>query len=120
MLVGWPPRKAPSGVGAQEARAVMGQASQVDSPVGAAIVPGEAIDAAAASSPLALLPAPTSIPVGAVAGSPVEPPVAADVEMDEVPPPPAPSVLVIPDSPFSTMRRGRPLLPRSVSGGLSP
>jgi hypothetical protein len=38
MLVGWPPRKAPSGggggggggPGAQEARAIMGQASQVD------------------------------------------------------------------------------------------
>jgi hypothetical protein len=32
MLVGWPPRKAPSGGGGggQEARAIMGQASQVD------------------------------------------------------------------------------------------
>jgi hypothetical protein len=40
-----------------------------------------------------------SIPAGAAAGAPTEPPAAADVEMAEVPPPPAPSVLVIPDSP---------------------
>ena len=77
----------------------MGQASQVDPPVGAAIVPGEAVDAASASSPPASLPTPTSIPAGATAGAPTEPPVPADVEMAEVPPPPAPSVLVIPDSP---------------------
>jgi hypothetical protein len=55
----------------------MGQASQVGPPVGAAIFPGEAVDAATASSPPALLLAPTSIPAGAVAGSPVEPPFAA-------------------------------------------
>jgi hypothetical protein len=35
----------------------MGQASQADLPVGAAIMPGEAADAAAASSPADLLPA---------------------------------------------------------------
>jgi hypothetical protein len=83
-------------------------------------MPGEAVDAAAASSPPALLPAPTSIPTEAVAGSPAEPPIAADVEMAEVPPPPAPSVLVIPDSPIFDHEEGRPLLSRSVSGGLSP
>jgi hypothetical protein len=83
-------------------------------------MPGEAVDAVAASSPPALLPAPTSIPAEAVAGSPAEPPIAADVEMAEVPPPPAPSVLVIPDSPIFDHEEGRPLLPRSVSGGLSP
>jgi hypothetical protein len=59
-----------------------------------------------ASSPSALLPAPTSIPVGAVADSPVEPPVAAGVEMAEVPPPPAPSALVIPGSPIFDHEEG--------------
>jgi hypothetical protein len=77
----------------------MGQASEVDPPVGAAIMPGEAIDAAAASSPPSSSPTPTSIPAGATAGAPTEPPVAADVKMAEVPPPLAPLVLVIPDSP---------------------
>jgi hypothetical protein len=70
---------------------------------------------AAAPSLLVLLPAPTSIPVGAVADSPAEPPVAADVGVAEAPLP-----WSSPTSPFSTMRRGRPSLPRSVSGGLSP
>jgi hypothetical protein len=98
----------------------MGQASQVNPPVGAAIMPGEAVDAAAASSPPALLPALTSIPAGAVADSPTEPPVAADVEMAEMPPPPAPLALVIPDPPIFDHEEGRPLLPTSVSGGLSP
>jgi hypothetical protein len=63
-------------------------------------MPWEVVDAAAASSPPALLPAPTSIPVEVVADSLVEPSVAADVEMAEVPPPPAPSALVIPDPPI--------------------
>jgi hypothetical protein len=84
----------------------MGQASQVDPPVGAAIVPGEAVDAAVASSPPASSPAPTSIPTGAAAGAPTEPPTAADVEMAEVPPPTAPSVLVIPDSPVFDHEEG--------------
>jgi hypothetical protein len=69
-------------------------------------MPGEAVNAAAALSPPALLPAPTSIPVGAITDSPVEPPVAADVEMAEVPPPPAPSALVIPDSPIFDHEEG--------------
>jgi hypothetical protein len=47
-----------------------------------------------------LLPALTSIPAGVVADSPVEPPIAADVEMAEVHPPLASSVLVIPDFPI--------------------
>jgi hypothetical protein len=108
MLVGWSPRKAPSGGGGggPEARAVMGQSSQVDPPVGAAIVLGEAIDAAATSSPPASLLAPTSIPAGAAAGAPTEPPTAADVEMAEVPPPPTPSVLVIPNSPIFDHEEG--------------
>jgi hypothetical protein len=92
--------------GAQEARAVMGQASQVDPPVGAAIMSGEAVDVVVASSPPALLPALTLIPAGAVAVSPAEPPVAADVEMAEVPPPPAPSVLVIPNHPIFDHEEG--------------
>jgi hypothetical protein len=40
--------------GAQAARVAMGQASQVDPPVGAAIMPGEAVDAATVT-PLVLL-----------------------------------------------------------------
>jgi hypothetical protein len=58
-----------------------------------------AVDVAAASSPPSLSLTPTSIPTGAVAVAPTEPPAAADVKMAEVPPPPAPLVLVIPDSP---------------------
>jgi hypothetical protein len=72
----------------------MGQASQADPPVGAAIVPGEVANAAAAPSPPDLLPAPASTPAGAVADSPAEPPVAADVGVVEAPPP-----VVIPDLP---------------------
>jgi hypothetical protein len=52
----------------------MGQASQVDPPVGAAIVLGEAVDVVATSSPPAPSPAPTSIPAGAAASVPTEPP----------------------------------------------
>jgi hypothetical protein len=77
----------------------MGQASQVDLPVGAAIVPGEAVDVAAALSPPSSTPTPTSIPAGAAADVPLDPPAAADVEMAEVPLTPAPSVPVIPGSP---------------------
>jgi hypothetical protein len=84
----------------------MGQASQGDPPVRAAIVPGEAVDTAASSSPPASLPAPTSIPAGVAASVPTEPPIAADVEMAEVPPPLAPSVLVIPDSPVFDYEEG--------------
>jgi hypothetical protein len=57
-------------------------------------VPGEVADAAAALSPPDLLSAPTPTPAGAVADSPAEPPVAADVGMVE-----APSPVVIPDLP---------------------
>jgi hypothetical protein len=72
----------------------MGQASQADPPVGAAIMLGEAAGAAAALSPPDLLPAPASTPAGAVVDSPAEPPVATDVGMVEAPPP-----VVIPDLP---------------------
>ena len=70
----------------------MGQASQADPHVGAAITPGEAADAAAAPGPTDLLLVSASTPAGVIADSPVEPPVAADVGTVEAPPP-----LVIPD-----------------------
>jgi hypothetical protein len=57
-------------------------------------MPGEAANTVAAPSPPDLLSAPASTPAGAVADSPVEPPVTADVRMVEVPPP-----VVIPDLP---------------------
>jgi hypothetical protein len=72
----------------------MGQASQADPSIGAAIVPGEAADVAAAPSPPDVLPAPASAPTEAVAELPVEPPVAADVGMAEVP-----LLEVVPDLP---------------------
>jgi hypothetical protein len=80
--------------GAQAARLAMGQASQADPSVGAAIVPEETADAVVAPSPPDLLPAPTSTPAGAVADSPAEPPVASNIGMVEVPP-----LVVIPDLP---------------------
>jgi hypothetical protein len=55
---------------------------------------GEVADAAVAPSPPYLLSAPASTPAGAVADSPAELPVAADVGMVEAPPP-----VVIPDLP---------------------
>jgi hypothetical protein len=58
---------------------------------------GEAVVAVAASSPPSS--SPTSIPTGAAAGAPTEPPAALDVKMAEVPPPLAPLILVVPDSP---------------------
>jgi hypothetical protein len=63
----------------------MGQASQADPSIGAAIVPGEAAGVAAALSPPDVLPAPAPAPTEAVAVLPVEPPVAADAGMAEVP-----------------------------------
>jgi hypothetical protein len=72
--------------GAQAARLAMGQASQADPSIRAAIVPGETADAVVAPSPPDLLPAPASTPAGAIADSPVEPPVASGVGMVEVPP----------------------------------
>jgi hypothetical protein len=55
---------------------------------------GEAADAAAVPSPPDMLPAQASTSAGAVADSPAEPSVAADVRMVEAPPP-----VVIPDLP---------------------
>ena len=79
----------------------MGQASRVEPPVGAAVIPGEAIDAAVAPSPPVLLPAPASTPARAIADSPAELPVTADVETAEAPPP-----LVIPDLPIFNHEEG--------------
>jgi hypothetical protein len=70
----------------------MGQASQADPHVGAAITPGEAADAAAAPGPADLLLVSALTPAGVVVDSPVEPPVAADVGTVE-----APSPVIIPD-----------------------
>jgi hypothetical protein len=80
--------------GAQAARLAMGQASQADPSVGAAIVPGKTADAAVAPSLPDLLPAPASTPARAIADSPAEPPVASDVGMVEMPP-----LVVVPDLP---------------------
>jgi hypothetical protein len=63
----------------------MGQASQADPSIGATIVPGEAADVAAAPGPPDALPAPAPAPAEAVVVLPVEPPVAADARMAEVP-----------------------------------
>jgi hypothetical protein len=64
----------------------MGQASQADPSVGAAIVPEETADAAVAPSPPDLLPTSASTPARSIADSPAEPPVAFDVGTVEVPP----------------------------------
>ena len=64
----------------------MGQDSQADPSVGAAIVPRETADVVVAPSPPDLSPAPASAPAGAFADSPAGPPVASDVGMVEVPP----------------------------------
>jgi hypothetical protein len=63
----------------------MGQAPQADPSVGAAIMPGEAAGVAAALSPPDLLLAPAPASAEAIAVLPVEPPVAADAGMAEVP-----------------------------------
>jgi hypothetical protein len=91
----------------------MGQASQTDPHVGAAIMPGEA--AAAAPGPADLLLVSVSTPAGVVTDSPMEPPVAADVGTVEAPLP-----MVIPDLSVSAKRRGQPSLPRLVLEGLPP
>jgi hypothetical protein len=101
--------------GAQAARVAMGQASQAEPSIGATIMPGEAADVVAAPSPPDVLPAPAPTPAEAVAVLLVEPPVAADAGMAEVP-----LLEVISDLPVSAIRRGRPPLPRSVIGGLPP
>jgi hypothetical protein len=80
---------------AQAARVAMGQVPQADPFVGVAITPGEAADAAAASSPAGLLSVSASTPAGAVTDSSAEPPVAADVGMAEAPLPVVPADLPV-------------------------
>jgi hypothetical protein len=63
----------------------MGRAPQADPSVEAGVVPGEAAGAAAALSPPDVVPAPAPASAEAVAVLPMEPPVAADAEMAEVP-----------------------------------
>jgi hypothetical protein len=63
----------------------MGQGPQADPSVGAAIEPGEAASVAAALSPPDALPAPAPASAEAIAVLPVEPPIAADAGMAEVP-----------------------------------
>jgi hypothetical protein len=65
----------------------MGQASQADPHVGAVITPGEAADAVAAPGPTDLLLVSASTPAGVIADSPLDPPVAADIETVEALPP---------------------------------
>jgi hypothetical protein len=95
MPVGWPPRKAPSGGGPRRHELPRGKPPRLTPPVGAAITPGEAADAAAALSLPDLLLVPASTPARVVADSPAEPPVAANVGMVEAPPP-----TVVPDLPI--------------------
>jgi hypothetical protein len=101
MLVGWPPRKAPSGGGPRRYRLPWGKPPRSSPLVGAVVIPGEAVDAAAAPSPSVLSPTPALIPTGAVADLPEESPVTADVETAEAPPP-----LVIPDLPIFDHEEG--------------
>jgi hypothetical protein len=71
--------------GAQAARVALGQASQADFSIRAAIMPREAAGEATAPIPPNVLPAPAPAPAEAVAVLPVEPPVAADARTAEVP-----------------------------------
>jgi hypothetical protein len=71
--------------GAEAARVALEQASQADPSIRAAIARGEAAGVAAASSPPVVLPAPAPASAEAVAVLPLEPPVAADAGMAEVP-----------------------------------
>jgi hypothetical protein len=80
--------------GAQAARVAMGQVPRADPSVGAAIVPEETANVAVAPNLPVLLLAPASTPAGAIADSPVEPPVAPDIGMAE-----APLLEVAPDLP---------------------
>jgi hypothetical protein len=72
--------------GAEAARVALEQVSQADPSIGEAIAPGEAAGVAAALSPPVVLPTLSPASAEAVAILPVEPPVAADAGMAEVPP----------------------------------
>jgi hypothetical protein len=79
----------------------MGKTPQADPSVGVAIVPGEAAGVAAALSPPDVLPAPAPTSAEAVAVLPMEPPVAADAGMAEVP-----LLEVVPDLPSLSHKEG--------------
>jgi hypothetical protein len=72
--------------GAQATQVVVGRVPEADPSVEAAVVPREAVGAAAASSPPGGLPVLAPASAEAVAVLAVEPPVVADVEMAEAPP----------------------------------
>jgi hypothetical protein len=88
----------------------MGRAPQADPSVETAVVPGETAGAAAALSPPDVLSAPASASAEAVAVLPVEPPVAADAEMVEVP------LLEVGDRKPASLAEGVP--DASTAGGL--
>jgi hypothetical protein len=91
--------------GAQAVRVAVGQASEADPFVEAAVVPRETAGAAAASSPPDVLPELASASAEAVAVLAMEPPVAADAGMAEAPlleagdRKPAPLAEEVPDAP---------------------
>jgi hypothetical protein len=93
----------------------MGQASQADPHVGVAITLGEAADAAAAPGPADLLLVSASTPAGVIADSPVEPPVAADVETVVAPLP-----VVVPDLSVLGQEEGEAVVAEVGVGGLPP
>jgi hypothetical protein len=79
----------------------MGQAPQADPSIEAAIVPGETAGVAAALSLPDALPAPAPASAEAVAVLPVEPPIATDAGMAEVP-----LLEVVPDLPSLGHKKG--------------
>jgi hypothetical protein len=91
--------------GAPAARVAAGRAPQADPSAEAAVVPGETAGVAAALNPPDVLPTPAPASAEAVIVLPVEPPVAADAEMAEVPlleagdRKPVPLVEEVPDAP---------------------
>jgi hypothetical protein len=91
--------------GAQAAQVAVGRAPEADPSVEAAVVPRGTAGAAVALSPPDVLPTPTPASAEAVAVLAVEPPIATDAEMAEVPlleagdRKPAPLAEEVPDAP---------------------
>jgi hypothetical protein len=91
--------------GAQAAQVALGRAPEADPSIEAAVVPRGTVGAAAALSPPDVLPTPAPASAEAVAVLAVEPPVATDAEMAEVPllevgdRKPAPLAEEVPDAP---------------------
>jgi hypothetical protein len=81
----------------------MGRAPQADPSVEAVVVPGETADTAAALSPPNVLSAPAPASAEAVVVLPVEPPVATDAEMVEVP------LLEVADRELASLAEGYPM-----------